>query len=210
MTTLTHRFTQAVDYARVAHASQVRKGSGVPYIQHPLAVASLVLAHGGSEDQAIAGLLHDVLEDCGGDHEPVIRAQFGDVVAGIVQDCTDGTAERKAEHTDPEAKRRHWQVRKLAYLAHVRHESDTSLLVSACDKLHNARAIVEDLENPAVGLGVFDRFTGTREQTLGYYQALSEILSARQSPVARAFDAVVARMHALAGVASRIALQHPA
>ena len=137
----------------------------------------------------------------------MIRAQFGDVVAGIVQDCTDGTAEGKAKHTEPEARRRDWQARKLAYLAHVRKESDASLLVSACDKLHNARAMVEDLEDPAIGLGVFDRFTGTREQTLGYYQALSEILSARQSPVACAFETSVARMHTLAGVASRVALQ---
>jgi (p)ppGpp synthase/HD superfamily hydrolase len=206
MATLTHRFTLAVDYARVAHASQVRKGSGVPYIYHPLGVASLVLAHGGNEDQAIAGLLHDVLEDCGADHEPAIRAQFGDVVADIVQDCTDDTAESKAKHTDPEAKRRDWQVRKLAYLAHARQESDAALLVSACDKLHNASAIVEDLENPAVGRGVFDRFTGTRDQTLGYYQSLSEIFKVRQSPVARAFDAMVARMHDLAGVETRLAL----
>jgi (p)ppGpp synthase/HD superfamily hydrolase len=210
VTTLTDRFTQAVDYARIAHASQVRKGSGVPYIYHPLGVASLVLAHGGSEDQAIAGLLHDVLEDCGAQHEPAIRARFGDEVAGIVQDCTDGTAESKAKHTDVEAKRRDWLVRKLAYLAHARQESDAALLVSACDKLHNASAIVEDLEDPAVGRRVFARFTGTAEQTLGYYESLSEIFGARRSPVARAFDAMVARMHALAGVESRVPLQpHP-
>ena len=206
MPTLTGRFAQAVDYARIAHASQVRKGSGAPYIYHPLGVASLVLAHGGNEDQAIAALLHDVLEDCGAHHEAVIRAQFGDVVAGIVQDCTDGTAEGKARHTDPEAKRRDWLSRKQAYLKHVRDEPDASLLVSACDKLHNASAIVEDLENPAVGGAVFGRFTGTREQTLGYYQSLSEIFNARRSPVARAFDAMVARMHALAGVEPRAPL----
>jgi (p)ppGpp synthase/HD superfamily hydrolase len=206
VTTLTDRFARAVDYARIAHGSQVRKGSGIPYIYHPLAVASLVLAHGGHEDQAIAALLHDVLEDCGAAHEPAIRAQFGDVVAGIVQDCTDGTAEGKARHTDPEAKRRDWHARKLAYLAHVRQESDAALLVAACDKLHNASAVVEDLEDPAVGRAVFERFTGTREQTLGYYQSLSEIFKARRSPVARAFDAMVARMHALAGVAPRVAL----
>ncbi|OFW28533.1 MAG: guanosine polyphosphate pyrophosphohydrolase [Acidobacteria bacterium RIFCSPLOWO2_02_FULL_65_29] len=206
MTTLTHRFTQAVDYARIAHASQVRKGSGVPYIYHLLAVASLVLAHGGHEDQVIAGLLHDVLEDCGAGHEPTIRALFGEVVADIVLACTDGTAEGKARHVEPEAKRHHWQLRKVAYLANVRQESDAALLVSACDKLHNASAIVEDLENPAVGRAAFQRFTATREQTLGYYQSLSDVFTARQSPVARVFDAMVARMHALAGAESRVAL----
>jgi (p)ppGpp synthase/HD superfamily hydrolase len=206
VTTLTERFTQAVDYARIAHAAQVRKGSGVPYIYHPLGVASLVLAHGGDEDQAIAALLHDVLEDCGGHHEAEIRAGFGDVVAGIVLDCTDGTAESKAKPVDREAKRRDWQARKLAYLAHAAQESDAALLVSACDKLHNATAIVDDLDNPAVGAAVFDRFTGTREQTLGYYQSLSEIFTARRSPVAQAFDAMVSRMHAGAGVPSRVPL----
>jgi (p)ppGpp synthase/HD superfamily hydrolase len=210
VTTLTDRFTLAVDYARRAHGGQVRKGSSVPYIYHLLGVASLVLAHGGNEDQAIAGLLHDVLEDCGAGHEPAIRAQFGDVVADIVKDCTDGTAEGKAKHTDPQAKRRDWLVRKLDYLQHMRKESDAALLVSACDKLHNAGAIVADLEDPTVGSAVFDRFTATREQTLGYYQSLSEIMSTRQSPVARALDGMVARMHALAGVESRVPLtEHP-
>ena len=147
-----------MDYARIAHGSQVRKGSGIPYIYHLLGMASLVLAYRDNEDQAIAGLLHDVLEDCGAGHEVAIRTQFGDVVADIVKGCTDGTAEGKAKHSDPEAKRRDWQERRLAYLAHVRQESDAALLVSACDKLHNASAIVEDMENPEVGKAVFDRF----------------------------------------------------
>jgi (p)ppGpp synthase/HD superfamily hydrolase len=108
MTALTDRFSCAVDYARIAHAAQFRKGSHIPYIYHLLGVASLVIEFGGSEDQAIAGLLHDTLEDCGASHEAAIREQFGDAVADIVKDCTDGTAEGKASHTDPEAKRRDW------------------------------------------------------------------------------------------------------
>ena len=106
MTLLTDRFSQAVEYARVAHATQVRKGSNIPYIHHLLGVASLVIEFGGNEDQAIAGLLHDTLEDCGAAHEGVIRSQFGDVVAAIVCDCTDGTAEGKASHADADARRR--------------------------------------------------------------------------------------------------------
>lgn len=206
MTALTDRFSRAVDYARIAHAAQVRKGSDIPYIYHLLGVASLVIEFGGSEDQAIAGLLHDTLEDCGAAHEAAIRVEFGDAVADIVKDCTDGTAEGKASHTDAEAKRRDWIERKLAYLAHLRAASEQTLLVSACDKLHNARAIVQDLENPDVGTRVFDRFTGGREGTLGYYQALVEIFSKRASPVARTLDAVVDMMHVLASVESRTAL----
>lgn len=206
MTVLTKRFVEAVDYARDAHAGQTRKGTDIPYIYHLLGVASLVIAYGGSEEQAIAAMLHDVIEDCGAGHELAIRTQFGDGVASIVRDCTDGTAEGKAMHTDLDAKRRDWLVRKLAHLAHVRQEPAESLLVSACDKLHNARAIVEDLEDPAIGAAVFDRFTPTREQTLGYYQALGEILTERSSPVAHAFEHEVAQMYAHAGVSHRASL----
>jgi hypothetical protein len=123
MIALTDRFSRAVDYARIAHAAQFRKGSSIPYIYHLLGVTSVVIEFGGSEDQAIAGLLHDTLEDCGASHEAVIRAQFGDAVADIVKDCTDGTAEGKAGHTDPDAKRRDWIERKRAYLAHLKHLS---------------------------------------------------------------------------------------
>lgn len=206
MTALTRRFSEAVDYARVAHAAQVRKGSSVSYIYHLLGVASLVIEFNGSEDQAIAGLLHDTLEDCGAAHEAIIRAQFGDAVADIVKDCTDGSAESKASHTDPADKRRNWMERKHAYIAHLKTATEQTLLVSACDKLHNARAIVRDLENPAIGSKVFDRFTGRRDGTLGYYQSLADIFTARNVPVARVLDNAVARMHALAGVEVRVAL----
>ena len=206
MTVLTHRFSEAVDYARIAHAAQVRKGSNISYIQHLLGVASLVIEFGGSEDQAIAGLLHDTMEDCGAAHEAMIRAQFGDAVANIVKDCTDGTAEGKASHTDPESKRRDWVERKLTYIAHLKTASAQTLLVSACDKLHNARAIVQDLEDPTIGTRVFDRFTGDRDGTLGYYQALAEIFSTRAVPAATVLDATVGWMHELAGVETRRAL----
>lgn len=206
MTTLSDRFSQAVDYARIAHAAQVRKGSNIPYLYHLLGVASLVIEFGGNEDQAIAGLLHDTIEDCGAEHEAAIRKQFGDAVANIVVDCTDGTAEGKASHTDPEAKRRDWIERKLAYLTHLKQAPDATLLVSACDKLHNARAIVQDLEDPEIATLVFDRFTGGRDGTLGYYQALAEIFSARSIKVARVLDSTVDLMHALAGAEERKAL----
>ncbi|MGA0586269.1 HD domain-containing protein [Dyella sp. KRB-257] len=201
MAALTDRFARAVDYARIAHAAQFRKGSNIPYIYHLLGVSSLVIEFGGNEDQAIAGLLHDTLEDCGAAHEAIIRAQFGEAVATIVRDCTDGTAEGKAKHTDPEAKRRDWIERKRAYLAHLRTADEHTLLVSACDKLHNARAIVQDLEDTAVGTAVFDRFTGGRDGTLGYYQSLAELFTARGVKAAPVLDALVGRMHVLAGAA---------
>jgi (p)ppGpp synthase/HD superfamily hydrolase len=206
MTVLTDRFSRAVDYARIAHAAQVRKGSDISYLYHLLGVASLVIEFGGNEDQAIAGLLHDTIEDCGAAHEPMIRAQFGEVVARIVADCTDGSAEGKARHIDAEARRRDWIERKLAYLAHLKIASEATLQVSACDKLHNARAIVQDLENPEIGTRVFDRFTGGRDGTLGYYQALAEIFMERGVNAARVLDGTVDWMHELAGAGERVAL----
>lgn len=205
MTVFTDRLSRAVDYARIAHATQLRKGSDIPYLYHLLGVASLVIEFGGSEDQTIAGLLHDTIEDGGAAHEATIRAQFGDAVADIVRACTDGTAEGKASHTDAEAKRRDWIERKLAYLAHLRQAPDATLLVSACDKLHNARAIVQDLEDPEIGTRVFDRFTGGRDGTLGYYQSLAEIFSARGVKAARVLDSTVDWMHELAGASRQAA-----
>ncbi|KFN42701.1 HD domain-containing protein [Arenimonas metalli] len=212
MTALTHRFIQAVDYARIAHAAQFRKGSRIPYIYHLLGVSSLVLEYGGSEDQAIAGLLHDVLEDCGGDHLATIRAQFGDGVAKIVDDCTDGTAESKDKPKTDTDKFANWVERKLVYIAHIATEDRGSLLVSACDKLHNARAILADLQGDAGDL-VFSRFTAGRLGTLQYYEAIARVMLERADPadrrfheLAREFDRAVGQMHAHAGAEARVPL----
>lgn len=206
MTVLTDRFTRAVDYARIAHAAQVRKGTTIPYLTHLLAVAALVIEHGGSEDQAIAGLLHDLIEDCGEAHEPIIRAQFGNAVADIVLACTDGTADGKANITDAEARKRDWTERKRAYLAHLAEASDEVLLVSACDKLHNARAIVGDLEDPRVGMQVFDRFKSGRDGTLWYYRSLCEVFLVSRIAVASVLNATVVRMAALSDKATATGL----
>ncbi len=181
MTVLTDRYSRAFDYARIAHAAQVRKGSDIPYLYHLMGVSSLVLEFGGNEDQAIAGLLHDVVEDCGAIHADLVRAQFGDAVADIVDACTDGTAEsKKKASATPEDRKRDWMQRKLAYIQHLRDAPDATLLVSACDKLHNARAIVQDLGDPNVGRKVFERFTGGMLGSLGYYQSLAEIFAERE------------------------------
>jgi (p)ppGpp synthase/HD superfamily hydrolase len=203
---LTSLYTEALDYAREQHASQTRKGTQIPYLSHLLGVSALVLDHGGDEDQAIAGLLHDVIEDCGEQHEAAVRERFGERVARIVLACTDGTHEGKAALDTPGAKFADWHRRKLAYLAHLRHADADALLVSCCDKLHNARTIVADLEDPTVGAKVFDRFTAKREGTLRYYHGLSDIFTSRGVTAARALDAEVARMHGLADAAERVGL----
>lgn len=203
LTQLTSRYTEALDYAREQHAGQLRKGTQVPYLSHLLGVSALVLDHGGDEDQAIAGLLHDVIEDCGEQHEATVRERFGERVARIVLACTDGTKEGKAALETPEAKFADWRRRKLAYLEHLRHAEADTLLVSCCDKLHNARAIVADLENPTVGVKVFDRFTAKRDGTLRYYHGISDIFTTRGAAAARVLDAEVTRMHSLASVTVR-------
>lgn len=196
MNELSPRFSAAVEYARRAHAGQTRKGTTIPYLYHLLGVASLVLEHGGDEDQAIAGLLHDVIEDCGAQHAEPIREQFGDAVARIVADCTDGSAESKQSATTPESKRADWLQRKRLYLTHLAEVEAYSLLVSGCDKLHNARAILSDIEGEA-GLAVFERFTAGLEGSLAYYASIAELLSCREAPMQAAFERVVARMHLL-------------
>ncbi|MBK7929569.1 MAG: HD domain-containing protein [Bryobacterales bacterium] len=188
---LTPHFAAAVALASQAHATQLRKGTNTPYIAHPLAVAALVIEFGGDEEQAIAALLHDVLEDAGPHYAAPILAQFGPRVLAIVESCTDGVP-------DSSGVKPPWLERKQAYLDHLAHTSPDALLISACDKLHNARAILDDLRDPAIGLSVFARFSPTTAQTLWYYAELSRIFTQRHSPVAPKLAATVAELHRLA------------
>ncbi len=185
MITLTNRYTEAVEYARTAHGGQVRKGTAIPYFAHLIGVSSLVLDCGGDEDQAIAGLLHDVVEDCGDAYAAVVRSRFGDRVADIVQACTDGSQEQKRQADAEGSKRADWEQRKRRYLAHLETCDAEALLVSGCDKLHNLRAILSDLRNPAVGTAVFDRFIGGRDGTLWYYGELATVFARRGHPASR-------------------------
>ena len=160
---MSERFPDAVRFAWRVHQRQPRKGTAVPYLSHLLAVASLVLEDGGDEDEAIAGLLHDAVEDGGG--QPVleeIRSEFGDKVADIVWACSDTDQTPKPP----------WEERKKAYIQHVRQASAEVRRVSAADKLHNARAILKDYRE--IGDRLWGRFKGTREQTLWYYRELVE------------------------------------
>jgi (p)ppGpp synthase/HD superfamily hydrolase len=161
---LTARFDDALVYASTLHRTQRRKGAAIPYFSHLMAVAALVLEEGGDEDQAIAGLLHDAVEDQGG--EPTfreIRARYGDGVAQIVADCTDAWGEPKPP----------WRERKEAYIAHLPSAHRRSLLVSLADKTHNAQSIRRDYEG--IGDALWDRFKGGKAGTLWYYGTLSRL-----------------------------------
>ena len=184
------RIEEALVYATRLHANQRRKGSDVPYIAHLLAVTSIVLEHGGTEDEAIAALLHDAVEDQGGAAtREEIRRRFGEVVVAIVDGCTDTDVMPKPP----------WRPRKEAYIAHLAHASPAVLLVSAADKLHNARTVLTDYR--LVGEALWDRFTGGREGTLWYYRAVVEAFRATwPSPLVDELDRVVAELEHLAGV----------
>ena len=188
---LTPRLGQALTLAIEAHEGQMRKGTNIPYISHPIAVASIALEHGADEDQAIAALLHDAIEDGGANYENRIRVQFGDRVVGIVNGCTDGVPNDSGQKAP-------WEERKLKYIKHLSEASDDVLLVSGSDKLHNARSIVEDLISS--GQSVYDRFTATKAQTLWYYESLSKIFEEKGTPISRAFKDAVNRMKTLSEV----------
>ena len=182
---LTDKFLKAVSVANYAHYDQTRKGTAIPYISHPLAVASLAIEFGATEDQAIAALLHDAIEDGGAEYEKVILENFGEYVLAMVKGCTDGVPDANGEKAD-------WWERKRAYLAHLENAPADVLLVSGSDKLHNARAILSDMLN--VGDAVFERFTARKEGTLWYYRSLADIFTKRQAPMAKLLDAAVTEM----------------
>jgi (p)ppGpp synthase/HD superfamily hydrolase len=159
------RFESALAFAASAHHGQERKGTGAPYIIHPMAVASIIGQYGGDEDQAIAGLLHDVMEDCGV-VATTIEARYGERVARIVIACTDTTETPKPP----------WRARKETHIAHVRSQPGEVKLVIAADKLHNAMSILRDRRRATVGESIWDRFTADKASVLWYYGAMAEAL----------------------------------
>lgn len=173
---LTDRYTQALVYAAEIHAVQTRKGpAGIPYISHLLAASSLVIEAGGDEDEAIAALLHDAAEDQGGEPRLAdIGERFGPRVAGIVRECSDSLEE------DP-TKKAPWRERREAHLQHLGMASSSAVLVTAADKLHNARSLVSDLQEE--GTGYLDNFNASGEDTLWYYQKMHAALIAANATV---------------------------
>lgn len=170
---LSARFTAAFAFSAELHARQKRKSTAIPYMAHLMAVCALVLEHGGDEDEGVAALLHDALEDqaehWGGPEQMKkhIRDRFGEKVLQIVQDCTDADAIPKPP----------WKRRKTAYLERLTTAPPGTLRVSAADKLHNARSILSDLRE--IGPEVWDRFTAPKDDQLWYYKSLVQILKER-------------------------------
>ncbi len=185
---LSARFEEALVFATQLHAKQTRKGTSIPYIAHLLAVTSIVLEHGANEDEAIAALLHDAIEDQGGAAtREDIRRRFGDTVVAIVDGCTDAEVIPKPP----------WRARKEAYIAHVREAPASVRLVSAADKLHNARTILADYRQ--LGDSLWQRFNGGKEGTLWYYRSMvNAFRAAGTTPLVEELDRVVSEIERLA------------
>jgi len=182
------RFLRAFLFAAEKHTGQVRKASTTPYIAHLMGVSSLALEFGGDEDMAIAALLHDVVEDCGG--APMlkeVKRRFGSRVAKIVDGCTDSDRDPKPP----------WRERKETYIRHLKGADADTKLVSAADKLHNVRSILSDYRE--VGESIWARFNGGREGTLWYYRALlKEFQRGKPNRLIREFELAVRELEARA------------
>jgi len=167
----TARFRDALVYAAELHADQTRKASDVPYVAHLLGVTSIALEHGADEEEAIAALLHDAVEDQGGQQTAdEIRRRFGERVIEIVLGRTDADTIPKPP----------WRERKESYIAHIEQASPSAWLVAAADKLYNARSILADFRQ--LGDAVWSRFNGGREGTLWYYRTLADKLRDKAQP----------------------------
>ena len=186
------KFEEALKYAARVHRDQTRKGTPIPYITHLLAVAAIVGENGGTENEVVAALLHDAPEDQGGEARlENIRVKFGDGVARIVAGNTDTFEDPKPP----------WRERKGRYVAHVAHASHSVRLVSAADKLHNARSVLADLRT--MGDAIWARFHGGKEGTLWYHQALVKAFAAAGS------NAVVEELDRVVGELERLAAKRP-
>ena len=186
---MTGRFERALVFAAQLHREQTRKGTAVPYVSHLLAVAAIVIEHGGNEDEAIAALLHDAVEDQGGPRtrERILR-RFGARVTGIVDGCTDADTLPKPP----------WEARKRAYIERLAEAPKSVRLVCAADKLHNARSILGDFRH--LGEEVWQRFSGGREDTLWYYRSVADtLLRSGRTPLVDELDRTVSDLERLAG-----------
>lgn len=177
----TTRISAAFALTALVHEKQKRKSTDIPYISHPMAVAAQVSVWGGSEDQFIAALLHDVVEDGGAQYMPVIEEHFGKHVLDLVMACSDAAPQRG----QPKGA---WIERKEKYIANLRSAADEVLLISAADKWHNLASILADAKQ--LGEVVFDRFirqdferTDKKKMVLWYYKELLAVYRERNVPV---------------------------
>jgi GTP pyrophosphokinase len=184
---LSERFEEALRFAIRLHAKQIRKGTTIPYVAHLLSVAGIAIEYGADEDEAIAALLHDAIEDQGGAAiRDEIRQRFGDKVVDIVNGCTDAEIFPKPP----------WQARKEAYIAHLRDASPSVRLVSAADKVHNIQTIIKDYR--ALGNPLWGRFKGGKEGTLWYYRSLvSTFREGGSTPIIEELDRLVTELETL-------------
>lgn len=194
---LSDRYKDALLFAARLHDSQTRKGTEIAYLTHLMSVSALVMENGGNEDEAVAALLHDAIEDQSADYEsefltdPLhgrdalkrdIELKYGSRVLSIVIGCTDDEDFEKP----PEGERgtvEAWKQRKEAYIAHIEAAEDVALLrVSCADKLHNARTILLDLHEH--GEEIWSRFrAGSKEGVLWYYRSLARQFKSRSDSV---------------------------
>lgn len=189
----TQRYFDALECAAALHEGQNRKGTAIPYISHLAAVATIAIYYGADEDEAIAALLHDAVEDQGGLQTlNSIRNQFGERVAAIVQACSDSITD-----TSQGEKKLPWKTRKQAYLDHLKTASPSVLLVSASDKLHNAQSILRDYRTD--GDELWERFNAGKEGTLWYYRSLVTAFKEHgDSPLLQRLDEVVTQLESVA------------
>ena len=186
VTVLSSRFEEALIFAAQLHSAQTPKGTTIPYVAHLLAVTSLVITHGGDEDEAIAGLLHDAVEDQGGKATlDIIRTRFGDRVPAIVDGCTDADVIPKPP----------WRVRKERYLMHLQSASPSVKLVAAADKLDNARAIIADYRTH--GAAIWARFNAGPEDQRWFYRVCVTALQNGPKCIVHELDAAVGQLEQL-------------
>jgi (p)ppGpp synthase/HD superfamily hydrolase len=194
---LSRQFEKALIYATRIHGGQLRKKTRIPYTAHILGVAAIAMEYGATETEAIAALLHDAVEDCGGAKRlRDIERKFGKEVARIVKGCTDTDQTPKPP----------WLERKKAYIAHVRHAPMPTKLVSASDKLHNVRAILMD--NRKEGDALWTRFNAGKQGALWYYRALVNAFSGRRiQPLVQELDRTLTELEALSNNEAQV--KHP-
>ncbi len=185
----TDRISAAFALAALVHEKQTRKSTDIPYISHPMAVAAQVSVWGGSEDQFIAALLHDVVEDGGAQYKPVIEEHFGKHVLDLVMACSDAAPQRG----QPKGA---WIERKEKYIANLRSAADEVLLISAADKWHNLASILADAKQ--LGEVVFDRFirqdferTDKKKMVLWYYKEIISVYRERKVAAAPELDSLL-------------------
>ena len=187
------RYIEALDFAARLHDGQMRKGSQVHYLSHLLSVSALVMEHGGSEEEAIAALLHDSVEDMGDTYESGFHGEpksgrdalkrdvslrFGNEVLSIVIGCTDDEDHITGVRLPKDGSVETWRNRKQAYLQRLRGTEDVrKIRVSLADKLHNARCILLDYQEE--GAAFWKRFTAGREEQIWYYGQLAEVFGTK-------------------------------